>query len=63
MRRLVRGDLVCALQCARNCVEAVDECLLRMRIEVERDAKPGGMRDDETFEVDRQLVLAQRPRL
>ena len=65
MRRFVRGDLAGALQRAGDVVQAVDERLLRVRVELELEREPAGMGDPQLLEVDRQLVrrgerLAQR---
>ena len=56
VRRLESRDLVVAQQRARDVVEAVHERLLRVRVELERDAQPVGMRDRQALEVDGQLV-------
>jgi len=56
MRGLERRDLVCAVQGARDVVEAVDQRLLRMRIELEAQVEPTRMRDPQVLEIDGQLV-------
>ena len=54
--RFESGDLVGAGQRARDVVEAVDERLLRMRVEREVQLEPVRVRDAQVLEVDRQLV-------
>ena len=57
MRCFVRVDLGLAAQRAGDVVQAVHEGLLRVRVELERDAQAAAVRDLELLEVDRQLVV------
>src|SRR4051794_7980758 len=54
---LVRRDRLFALERPRDVVKALEERLLRKRVEREGQPEPARMRDLERLEVDRQLVL------
>jgi hypothetical protein len=55
--RLEGGDLVFALERPRHVVEPVNERLLRVRVERERELETLWVRDAQRLEVDGQLVL------
>src|SRR3954454_13123405 len=59
--RLVGVDLALATQRSRDVVEPMNERLLRVPVEAERDREAAGMADLEKLQVDRELVALVEP--